>query len=192
MIWRISRPTRTSFPHRDPTPGAGWTPLRSLGGSRNFSDYYLYHFYQVLKNEFHSKMHSWTCSCQGSTPGAGWTPPDVQLSMEIFQIATFIISSKFCKEKFAVKCIPGSLPIGVLPLGQGGRPQRSSGVWKYFQDIIWNHANRFCKKNFALKCIFGPPSIGVLPLGQGGRPPEVQWGLKIFSKYYFEQCQQVL
>ena len=28
--------------------------------------------------------------------GGHWTPPDVQLSLEIFQIANFIISSKFC------------------------------------------------------------------------------------------------
>ena len=28
----------------------------------------------------------------------------------------------FCKKNFALKCIPGPVPIGVLPLGQGGRP----------------------------------------------------------------------
>ena len=67
-------------------------------------------------------MHSWACPCRGATPGAGWTPPDVRLGLEILQIATYIISSKFCKNNFALKRIPGLLPIGVLPLGQGGRP----------------------------------------------------------------------
>ena len=44
------------------------------------------------------------------------------MGKEILQPATYIISSKFCKKNFALKGIPGLLPIGVLPLGQGGRP----------------------------------------------------------------------
>ena len=54
--------------------------------------------------------------------GQGGQPPDVWVGLKIYQNATYIISSKFCKNNFALKCIPGPLPIGVLPLGQGGRP----------------------------------------------------------------------
>ena len=71
-------------------------------------------------------------------------------------------------------------------------PQRSSGVGKYFLNIILNNAKRFCKKNFVPKCIPEPIPIRVLPLGQGECPPEVKWGLKKFSKYSWEQCKQVL
>ena len=48
---------------------------RCPGGSGNSPDCYLYHFQQVLLNEFCSKMDSWACPCRGPTPGAGWTPP---------------------------------------------------------------------------------------------------------------------
>ena len=53
--------------------------------------------------------------------GQGGRAPDVRVGLEIFQNATYIISSQFCKNYFALKRIPGLLPFGVLPLGQGGR-----------------------------------------------------------------------
>ena len=72
-------------------------------------------------------MHSWTSPHQGPTLGAGWMPPDVRVGLEIFQNPTYIISSKFCKKNFAQKYIPGLALVGVLPLGQGGRPPRCMG-----------------------------------------------------------------
>ena len=112
-VWKFSRLILSSFPASfvkrfllekaflglplsGPTPGAGWMPPRCPGGSGTSPDYYLYHFQQVLLKEFCSKMHSWACPCRGPTPGAGWTPPDVQVGQEILQIATYIISIKFC------------------------------------------------------------------------------------------------
>merc|ERR1712079_958495 len=83
-------------PCRGPTPGAGWMPPRCSGGSGNSPDYYLHHFQQVLLTEFCSKMHSWACPCRGPTPGAGCTPPRCPGGSEILQIATYIISIKFC------------------------------------------------------------------------------------------------
>ena len=42
-------------------------------------------------------MHSWTYPYRGPTPGAGWTPQKyVWVGLEILQITTYIISSKFC------------------------------------------------------------------------------------------------
>ena len=82
---------------------------------------------------------------------------------EFFQNAIYIISNKFCKKNFAVKCIPGLTLIGVLPLGQGGRPQVSGWVCKFFQNPIYIISNKFCKKNFALKCISGLGPIWVTP-----------------------------
>ena len=67
-------------------------------------------------------MHSWTSPHWGPIPGAGWTPPYVRVGLEFFQNATHIISNKFCKNNFALKCIPGLSFIGILPLGQGERP----------------------------------------------------------------------
>ena len=59
-------------------------------------------------------MHIWTCPYQ--TPQvSGWV-------RNFFQNPIYIISNKFCKKNFALKCIPGLTLIGVLPLGQGGRP----------------------------------------------------------------------
>ena len=81
-------------------------------------------------------MHSWTFRHRGPTPGTGWTAPDVWVGLEIYQNATYIISSKFCKNNFALKCIPGPLPIGVLPLGEGGCPQMSGWVWKFFRILL--------------------------------------------------------
>ena len=49
-------------------------------------------------------------------------PPDVRVGLKILQIATYIITSKFCKKNFTLKCIPGLALVRVLPLGQGGRP----------------------------------------------------------------------
>ena len=73
-------------------------------------------------------MDSWTSRHRVPTPGAGWMPPDDRVGLEIFQNPTYIISSKFCKKNFALKCIPGPVPIGIQPLGQGGHaPQRSGG-----------------------------------------------------------------
>ena len=123
-------------------------------------------------------MYSWTCPYWGPTPGAGWTPPGV---WEIFQNAIYIISNKFCKKNFALKCIPGLGPIGVLPLGQGGRHPDVQWGLEIFQNAIEIISNQFCKKNFALKCIPGLALVGVLPLGQGGRPPDVQVGLEILQ-----------
>ena len=61
-------------------------------------------------------------------------------------------------------------PSGSYPWGRVDAPQRSGGVWKYFQNVIWINANRFCKKNFALKCIPGPVHWGPTP-GAGWTPP---------------------
>ena len=59
-------------------------------------------------------MHIWTCPYQ--TPQvSGWV-------RDFFQNPIYIISNKFCKKNFALKCIPGLALVGVLPLGQGGRP----------------------------------------------------------------------
>ena len=58
-------------------------------------------------------MHIWTCPYQ-TLQVSGWV-------RNFFQNPIYIISNKFCKKNFALKCIPGLLPIGVLPLGQGGR-----------------------------------------------------------------------
>ena len=34
------------------------------------------------------------------------------------------------------------------------------------------------------------PNQGLTPGAGCTPPPEIQWGLKMFSKYHFEQCQQ--
>ena len=54
--------------------------------------------------------------------GQGGRPPVVRVDLDIFQNAIEMISNRFCKKNFVLKCIPGPLPIGVLPLGKGGRP----------------------------------------------------------------------
>ena len=69
---------------------------RCLGGAENSPYHYLYHYQHVLLKELCSKMHSWACPCGGPTLGAGWRPPDVRVGLEILQITTYIISSKFC------------------------------------------------------------------------------------------------
>ena len=102
-----------------PTPGAGWMPPRCPGGSGNSPDCYLYYFQQVLLKDFRSKKHSWACPCRVLPLGQGGCPPDVRVGLEILQITTYIISSKFCSKNFALKCIPGLALVGVLPLGQG-------------------------------------------------------------------------
>ena len=107
-------------------------------------------------------MHPWACTCRGPTPGAGWTPPDVRVGLEIFQNATYIISSEFCKNNFALKRIPGLLPIGVLPLGQGGRAPDVRVCLDIFQKAAHIISRKFCKKNSALKCIPALVLIGVL------------------------------
>ena len=87
-------------------------------------------------------MHSWVCPCRSPTPGAGWTPPDVLYIFQnatVYQIATYIISSQFCRKNFALKCIPGPLPIGVLPLGQGGRHPRCPGGSGNFSERYLYH-----------------------------------------------------
>ena len=74
-----------------------------------------------------------------------------------------MISSRFCKKKYALKWIPGPLPIGVLSLGQGGRPPY---VWvglEIFQNATHIISSKFCKKNSALKCIPALVLIGVTP-----------------------------
>ena len=75
----------------------GRIPMRERcpGGAENSPYHYLYHYQHVLLKELCSKMHSWACPCGGPTLGAGWRPPDVQVGLEIFQITTCIISSKF-------------------------------------------------------------------------------------------------
>ena len=42
-------------------------------------------------------------------------PPDIRVGLEIFQNATHIIFSKFCKKNFALKWIPGLVLIWVTP-----------------------------------------------------------------------------
>jgi hypothetical protein len=78
--------------------------------------------------------------------GQGGQPPDVWVGLEIYQNATYIISSKFCKNNFALKCIPGPLPIGVLPLGEGGCPQMSGWVWKFFRILFGSMPTGFVKR----------------------------------------------
>ena len=108
-------------------------------------------------------------------------PPDVRVGLKILQIATYIITSKFCKKNFTLKCIPGLALVRVLPLGQGGRPPDVRVGLEIFQNATYIISSKFCKHNFALKWIPGPLSIGVLPLGQGGRPPDVRMGLEILQ-----------
>merc|ERR1711923_431260 len=99
-------------------------------------------------------MHSWTSPHRGPTPlGQGGCAPDVGVGLEIFQNATYIISSKFCKSNFTLKRIPGLLPIGVLPLGQGGRAPDVRVGLEIFQNATYIISSKFCKKNSALKCI---------------------------------------
>ena len=103
-------------------------------------------------------MHIWTCPYQ--TPQvSGWV-------RNFFQNPIDIISNKFCKKNFALKCIPGITLIGVLPLGQGGCPP-DVGYITYLEC--------FSFLNNSLKCIPALAHVGVLPLGQGGRPPRC-WG----------------
>ena len=90
-------------------------------------------------------------------------PPDVRVGLEIFQNATYIISSEFCKNNFALKRIPGLLPIGVLPLGQGGRAPDVQVCLDIFQKAAHIISSKFCKKNSALKCIPALVLIGVTP-----------------------------
>ena len=40
----------------------------------------------------------------------------------MLQITTYIITNKFCKKNYLLKCIPGLAIVRVQPLGQGGRP----------------------------------------------------------------------
>ena len=47
--------------------------------------------------------------------GQGGQPPDVWVGLEIYQNATYIISSKFCKNNFALKWIHGLVLIWVTP-----------------------------------------------------------------------------
>ena len=90
------------------------------------------------------------------------------MGLEILHITTYIITNKFCKKNFPLKCIPGLALVWVLPLGQGGRPP---DVWvglEIFLDRnnfrnIFIISNKFCKKNLALKCISGLGPIWVTP-----------------------------
>ena len=95
--------------------------------------------------------------------GQGGRAPHVGVGLEIFQNATSIISSKFCKKNFAPKYIPVLLSIGVLPLGQGGRAQDVRVHLDIFQKAAHIISSKFCKKNSALKCIPALVLIGVTP-----------------------------
>ena len=66
------------------------------------------------------------------------------MGLEIFQNATYIISSEFYKNNFALKRIPGLLPIGVLPLGQGGRPPDVRVGLKILQTATYIISSKFC------------------------------------------------
>ena len=68
------------------------------------------------------------------------------MGLEIFQNATYIISSKFCKKNFALKFIPGLVPIGVLPLVQGGRPPDVRGGLEIFQNATYIISSTFVKR----------------------------------------------
>ena len=54
-------------------------------------------------------MHIWTCPYQ--------TPQVSEWVWNFFQNPIYIISNKFCKKNFALKCISGLTLIRVLPLG---------------------------------------------------------------------------
>ena len=83
-------------PCRGPTPGAGWTPPRCPGGSGNSPDHYLYHYQQVLLKKFALKCIPGFAFVGVQPLGQGGCPPDVRVGLETLQIATYIISSKFC------------------------------------------------------------------------------------------------
>ena len=68
-----------------------------------------------------------------------------------------------CSKNFALKCIPGPLPIRVLPLGQGGRTPDVRVCLDIFQKAARIISSKFCKKNSALKCIPALVLIGVTP-----------------------------
>ena len=89
-------------------------------------------------------MHSWTFPYRGPTPGAGWMPPGVWVGRKIFQNAIDIISNKFCKKNFALKCIPGLALIRVLPLGQGGRPPDVRVGLEILQTATYIISSKFC------------------------------------------------
>ena len=81
----------------------------------------------------------------GSYPWGGWTPPpDVWVGLEILQLATFIIASKFCKKNFTLKCIPGLALVVVLPLGQGGCPPDVGVGLEVFQNATYIISSKFC------------------------------------------------
>ena len=80
-------------PCRSPTPG---TPPRCPGGSGNSPDHYLYHYQQVLLKKFALKCIPGFAFVGVQPLGQGGCPPDVRVGLEILQIATYIISSKFC------------------------------------------------------------------------------------------------
>ena len=118
-MWGVSSP---------PCP-MGKSPIRTSPGIffLKFFRMLFILFLPSFVEKFCSKMHSWTFLHRDPTPGAGWTPPDVPLCLEIFQNSIYTISNKFCKKNFALWCIPGLALVGVLPLGQGGRPPRCPG-----------------------------------------------------------------
>ena len=89
--------------------------------------------------------------------------------------------ASFVQKKFALKCIPGLALVGVLPLGQGGRPSDVRVDQEILPITTYIISSKFCYKNFALKCVPGLVLVGVLPLGQDGRPPDVRVGLEILQ-----------
>ena len=81
-------------------------------------------------------MHIWTCPYQ--TPQvSGWV-------RNFFQNPIYIISNKFCKKNFALKCIPGLALVGVLPLGQGGRPPDVRVGLEILQITTYIISSKFC------------------------------------------------
>ena len=86
------------------------------------------------------------------------------MGLEILQITTDFISSKFCYKNCALKCIPGLALVGVLPLGQGGCPPDVRVGLEILQITTYIISSNFCLKNFALKCIPWLALVGVLPV----------------------------
>ena len=71
-------------------------------------------------------------------------PQDVRVGQKILQITTYILTNKFCKKNFALKCIPGLALVGVLPLGQGGRPPDVRVGLEILQIATYIISSKFC------------------------------------------------
>ena len=66
------------------------------------------------------------------------------MGLKILHITTYIITNKFCKKNFPLKCIPGLALVGVLPLGQGGRPPDVRVGLEILQTATYIISSKFC------------------------------------------------